>query len=166
VSHSEEASVRPVVVAVAANLLVAVAKGVAAALTGSAAMLAKTTHSVADTCNEVLLYVGVRRGLRPADDRHPLGYGQARYYWSLLAAVGIFVIGGLFAIVDGVESLRHPEPVTNVPVGVAVLLVSAGLEGLSWRTAHRQLRAEATARHLDLDEYVAVPRTRRRPRCS
>lgn len=151
-SHSEEASVRPVVVAVAANLLVAVAKGVAAALTGSAAMLAETTHSVADTCNEVLLYVGVR----PADDRHPLGYGQARYYWSLLAAVGIFVIGGLFAIVDGVKSLRHPEPVTNVPVGVAVLLVSAGLEGLSWRTAHRQLRAEATARHLDLGEYVAV----------
>jgi cation diffusion facilitator family transporter len=156
VSHSEEASVRTVVVAVAANLLVAVAKGVAAALTGSAAMLAETTHSVADTCNEVLLYVGVRRGLRPADDRHPLGYGQARYYWSLLAAVGIFVIGGLFAIVDGVKSLRHPEPVTNVPVGVAVLLVSAGLEGLSWRTAHRQLRAEATVRHLDLGEYVAV----------
>jgi cation diffusion facilitator family transporter len=156
VSHSEEASVRTVAVAVAANLLVAVAKGVAAALTGSAAMLAETTHSVADTGNEVLLYVGVRRGLRAADDRHPLGYGQARFFWSLLAAVGIFVIGGLFAIVDGVESLRHPEPVTNVPVGVAVLLVSAGLEGLSWRTAHRQLRAEATARHLDLSEYVAV----------
>jgi cation diffusion facilitator family transporter len=156
VSHSEDASVRTVVVAVAANLLVAVAKGVAAALTGSAAMLAETTHSIADTCNEVLLYVGVRHGLRPADDRHPLGYGQARYFWSLLAAVGIFVIGGLFAIVDGVKSLRHPEPVTNVPAGVAVLLVSAALEGLSWRTAHRQLRAEATARHLDLGEYVAV----------
>jgi len=85
-----------------------------------------------------------------------LGYGQARYYWALLAAVGIFVVGGLFAIYDGVQSLRHPEPVSNVPVGVAVLLVSAGLEGLSWRTAHRQLRAEAAARHLDLGEYVAV----------
>jgi Cation efflux family len=60
------------------------------------------------------------------------------------------------SLADGVQSLRHPEPVTNVPVGVAVLLVSAGLEGLSWRTAHRQLRAEATARHLDLGEYVAV----------
>jgi cation diffusion facilitator family transporter len=156
VSHSGEASVRTVVVAVAANLLVAVAKGVAAALTGSAAMLAETTHSIADTGNEVLLYVGVRRGLRPPDDRHPLGYGQARYYWSLLAAVGIFVIGGLLAIADGIQSLRDPEPLTDVPVGVAVLLVSAGLEGLSWRTAHRQLRAEATARQLDLGEYVAV----------
>jgi cation diffusion facilitator family transporter len=156
VTHSEDASVRTVVVAVAANLLVAVAKGVAAALTGSAAMLAETTHSIADTGNEVLLYVGLRRGMRPADDRHPLGYGQARYFWSLLAAVGIFVVGGLLAIADGVQSLRHPEPLTNVPVGVAVLLVSAGLEGLSWRTAHRQLRAEANARHLELGEYVAT----------
>jgi cation diffusion facilitator family transporter len=156
VTGNGDASARTVIVAAAANLLVAVAKGVAAALTGSAALLAETTHSIADTGNEVLLYVGVRRGLRPADDRHPLGYGQARYYWALLAAVGIFVIGGLFAIYDGVQSLRHPEPLDDVPVGVAVLLVSAGLEGLSWRTAHRQLRAEANARHLDLGEYVAV----------
>jgi cation diffusion facilitator family transporter len=111
---------------------------------------------VADTCNEALLYVGVRHGARPADDRHPFGYGQARYFWSLLAAVGIFVVGGLFAINDGVQTLRHPEPVTSVPVGVAVLLVSAALEGLSWRTARRQLRADATARHLDVGEYVAT----------
>src|SRR5215204_6678847 len=75
VTDSEEATVRTVVVAVAANLLVAVAKGVTAVLTGSAAMLAETTHSIADTANEVLLYVGVRHGARPADDRHPLGYG-------------------------------------------------------------------------------------------
>lgn len=138
-SQTEDASVRTVVVAVAANLLIAVAKAIAAALTGSAALLAETTHSLADTCNEVLLYVGVRHGMRPADDLHPFGHGQARYYWSLLAAVGIFVVGGLFAIADGVQTLRHPEPVANVPVGVAVLLVSAGLEGLSWRTACRQL---------------------------
>ena len=156
VIQSEDASVRTVVVAVAANLLVAVAKGVAAVLTGSAAMLAETTHSIADTANEVLLYVGLRRGARPADDRHPLGYGQARYFWALLAAVGIFAVGGLLAIVDGVQSLRHPEPLTDVGVGVAVLVVSAALEGLSWRTAHRQLRAEASARHLDLGEYLAV----------
>lgn len=74
----------------------------------------------------------------------------------MLAAVGIFVVGGLFAIADGVQTLRRPEPVTNVPVGVAVLLVSAALEGLSWRTARRQLRAEAAARHLDLGEYLVT----------
>ena len=143
------------VVAVAANLLVAVAKGVAALLTGSAAMLAETTHSIADTFNEVLLYVGV--GAVPsADEAHPFAYGKAGYIWSLLAAVGIFVVGGLFAIAVGVQTLRRPEPVTNVAVGVAVLLISAGLEATSWRRARRQLRSEAGARHLDLGEYLVT----------
>jgi cation diffusion facilitator family transporter len=145
-----------VVVAVTANLLIAVAKGVAALLTGSAAMLAETTHSIADTFNEVLLYVGVRSGARPADERHPFAYGKAGYIWSLLAAVGIFVVGGLFAIAVGVQTLRSPEPVTNVAVGVAVLLISAGLEATSWRRARRQLRSEAAARHLDLGEYLVT----------
>jgi cation diffusion facilitator family transporter len=156
VSQADDASVRTVLVAVAANVLVALAKAVAAALTGSAALLAETTHSVADAFNEVLLYVGVRRGARPVDERHPFGHGQVRYAWSLLAAVGVFVVGGLFAISDGVRTLRHPEPVTDVAVGVAVLLVSAALEGVSWRTARRQVRAEANARHLDLGEYLAT----------
>jgi cation diffusion facilitator family transporter len=151
-----EASTRTVVIAVAANLLVTLAKAVAAVLTGSAAMLAETTHSVADTCNEVLLYIGVRRGSRPADDQHPFGYGQSRYFWSLLAAVGVFVIGGLLAIWDGMQTLISPEPVTNVPIGIAVILVSAVLEGISWRTARRELRAEASARHLDISTYVAT----------
>jgi cation diffusion facilitator family transporter len=155
-TQPENASLRTVVVAVAANLLIAVAKGVAALLTGSAAMLAETTHSIADTFNEVLLYVGVRSGARPADDRHPFAYGKAGYIWSLLAAVGIFVVGGLFAIAVGVQTLRSPEPVTNVAVGVAVLLISAGLEATSWRRARRQLRSEAAARHLDLGEYLVT----------
>jgi cation diffusion facilitator family transporter len=156
VTQPGDASLRTVVVAVAANLLVAVAKGVAALLTGSAAMLAETTHSIADTFNEVLLYVGVRSGARPADERHPFAYGKAGYIWSLLAAVGIFVVGGLFAIAVGVQTLRRPEPVTNVAVGVAVLLISAGLEATSWRRARRQLRSEAAARHLDLGEYLVT----------
>jgi divalent metal cation (Fe/Co/Zn/Cd) transporter len=74
----------------------------------------------------------------------------------LLAAVGIFVVGGLFAIAVGVQTLRRPEPVTNVGVGVAVLLISAGLEATSWRRARRQLRSEAAARHLDLGEYLVT----------
>ena len=155
-TQPEDASLRTVVVAVAADLLVAVAKAIAALLTGSAAMLAETTHSIADTFNEVLLYVGVRSGARPADERHPFAYGKAGYIWSLLAAVGIFVVGGLFAIAVGVQTLRRPEPVTNVAVGVAVLLISAGLEATSWRRARRQLRSEAAARHLDLGEYLVT----------
>jgi cation diffusion facilitator family transporter len=156
VTQPVDASLRTVVVAVAANLLIAVAKGVAALLTGFAAMLAETAHSIADTFNEVLLYFGVRSGARPANERHPFAYGKAGYIWSLLAAVGIFVVGGLFAIAVGVQTLLHPEPVTDVAVGVAVLLVSAGLEAMSWRTAHRQLRSEAAARQLDLGEYLVT----------
>jgi cation diffusion facilitator family transporter len=155
-TQPEDASLRTVVVAVTANLLIAVAKGAAALLTGSAAMLAETAHSIADTFNEVLLYVGVRSGARPADERHPFAYGKAGYIWSLLAAVGIFVVGGLFAIAVGVQTLRSPEPVTNVAVGVAVLLISAGLEATSWRRARRQLRSEAAARHLDLGEHLVT----------
>lgn len=151
-----EASARTVVIAVLANLLVALAKAAAAVLTGSAALAAETAHSVADTCNEVLLYIGVRHGRRPPDELHPFGYGQARYFWSLLAAVGVFVIGGLLAIYEGVHTLQHPEPLTDVPVGIAVILVSAVLEGISWRTARRELRAEAAARQLGLAESVAT----------
>jgi cation diffusion facilitator family transporter len=151
-----EASMRTVVVAVLANVLVALAKLVAAVLTGSAAMAAETTHSFADTANEVLLYIGVRRGNRPADPQHPFGYGQSRYFWSLLAAVGVFVIGGLVAIWDGVSTLMSPEPLTDVPIGVGVIVVSAVLEGISWRTARRELRDEAEARHLDVATSVAT----------
>lgn len=142
-------------VAVAVNLAIAAAKGAAAVVTGSAALTAETTHSVADTCNEVLLYLGVRRSGRPPDERHPFGYGQVRYFWSLLAAVGIFTIGGLFAIYDGVRTLQHPGKVTDVAVGIGVLVVSAALEAVSWRTAHRQLRGEAAARNLDLGQHIA-----------
>ena len=151
-----DASIRTVVVAVLINLLVTLAKAVAALLTGSAAMAAETTHSVADTANEILLYIGVRRGSRPADEQHPFGYGQSRYFWSLLAAVGVFVIGGLVAIWDGMQTLIHPEPLTDVPVGLGVIAVSAVLEGVSWRTARRELRVEADARHLDISTYIAT----------
>jgi cation diffusion facilitator family transporter len=151
-----EASVRTVIVAIATNLLVAIAKGVAATLTGSAAMAAETAHSIADTCNEALLFIGVRRGLHAPDDQHPFGYGQARYFWSLLAAVGVFVIGGLVAIYDGINTLRHPQPLDNVPVGIAVLLVSAVFEAVSWRTARKELREEATRRQMGLAESIAT----------
>jgi hypothetical protein len=165
-TETEDASLRTVVVAVAANLLIAVAKGGAAVLTGSAAMAAEATHSVADTCNEVLLYVGLRHGARPADARHPFGYGQARYFWSLLAAVGIFVIGGLFAIDEGIQTLRHPEPVTNVPVGVAVLLVSAALEGCRGaRPADSCARRPPPAMSTSANTS-SPPRTPRPRRCS
>jgi cation diffusion facilitator family transporter len=148
-------STRTVLVAVLVNFAIAVAKALAAAVTGSAALWAETAHSVADTGNEVLLFVGLRRSARPKDPRHPFGHGQERWFWTFLAALGLFVVGGVLSVIKGIDTLRHGIPVESVGVGVAVLVVSSVLEAISWRTAHRQLREEATARNRTLTQQIA-----------
>ena len=153
-SSDSEESTRTVIIALLTNLAVAVAKGIAAAVTGSAAMFAETAHSIADTMNEVLLVVGVRRSSRSADDMHPHGYGEERYFWSLLAALGVFIAGGVVAIAEGVESLLDPQPVEFAGVGLAVLAVSAVLEGISWRVSRRQLQSDAGRRGVTVRTYV------------
>ena len=142
------------VIALVVNLLIASAKGVAAMLSGSGALLAEAGHSVADTGNELFLLIALNRSGRPADDTHPFGYGAERFYWSLLAAIGIFVAGGLTAIWDGVRQLQNPREVTDVWLGYAVLAVSLVLDGASWRTAYRQLRGESRGRGLSLSTYL------------
>lgn len=96
-------------VAIVANLAIAVFKYVAAAITGSPAMLAEAFHSTADTGNEFLMLLGMKRSLRPADTLHPFGHGKVLYFYSLLVAVYIFGIGGGFAIYQGISHLGHPE---------------------------------------------------------
>ncbi len=149
-----EGSARTVVIALATNLAVAVAKGVAAYITGSAAMLAETAHSIADSLNEFLLFIGVQRSRRSADATHPHGYGEERYFWSLLAAIGVFVAGGVVSIAEGIEALLDPSPVEFIEVGLAVLAVSAVLEGISWRVSRRQLRRDAGRRGLSVRTYL------------
>ncbi|WP_131740124.1 cation diffusion facilitator family transporter [Actinomadura roseirufa] len=150
-----EESVLTVLLALAANLGIAVAKIVAALITGSASLAAEAAHSVADTVNEVLLLVGLRRSGRPADRRHPLGYGKERYIWTLLVAVAIFGMGALFAFYQGVQTFtgRHAAEAGSA-VGYAVLGVSFALEGISWRQAVRQVRAAARAEDLPLAAYI------------
>src|SRR3954469_9086911 len=106
--RTTDASLGSVIAALAANTAIAAAKGTAAALTGSPALLAETLHTVADAGNEVFLYVAIRRSRRPADPSHPFGYGPERYYWALLAAIGMFVVGGAVSIWNGFEALLHP----------------------------------------------------------
>ncbi|MGI5240817.1 cation diffusion facilitator family transporter [Dactylosporangium sp. CA-139066] len=151
-----EDSTRTVVVAAAANLGIAAAKAVAALLTGSAALWAETLHSLADTGNEVLLWLGLRRSKRGADRRHPFGYGQERFFWAFLAALGIFLVGGLLSVAEGVRSLLVPEPLQSPWIGIAVLVVSAAFEGYSWRTARRQLRRDAARRRRSVREHLAL----------
>lgn len=153
---SDTESRRTAVVAVLANVGVLVAKGVAAVLTGSAVMLAETFHSLADVLNELLLLLGVARSQRPADALHPRGHGPDRYFWSLLAAVGILVAGGFASIAEGVRAVLDPRPLENVGVGFAVLALSAALEGGSWLVARRQLRRDALLHEVDADELIDV----------
>jgi cation diffusion facilitator family transporter len=139
----QDESLFSVLAALAANTAIAIAKGIAAALTGSAALLAETLHTVADTGNEVLLWIAVRRSGRPADPTHPLGYGPERYYWALLAAVGMFVVGGAVSIWEGIRALINPPELDAFWVGVTVLVIALVLDGSSRLVAIRTLNRQA-----------------------
>ncbi len=141
-----------VLVAGAANVVVLVAKLVAGVLTGSSAMLAEAAHSFADTLNQAFLFTSVRQGRRPADREHPFGYGQERYFWSLLAAFGIFIAGAGFSVFEGVLSL-HSQTHGYV-IAYVVLGVSAVAEGTSFIRATHQLRGEARRSHTELLDHV------------
>ncbi len=137
------ASARTVWIAFGANVLVGVAKSIAAVVTGSASMLAEAAHSWADTGNEVFLLVANRRSYRPPDRAHPLGYGREAYVWSLLAALGLFVAGAAVSVTHGIQELITPEPATNFIVGYVVLALSFVLEGVSLLRSIRQARPTA-----------------------
>ena len=121
--------------AIVANLGIAIAKFVAAAITGSAAMMAEGIHSAVDTGNELLLLVGESNSARPPDATHPFGYGKAVYFWARIVALSVFSLGGGLSIYHGVRGLLDPQPVTDPLVGYAVLGVAALFEGYSWNLA-------------------------------
>src|SRR6476619_8156352 len=109
-----EESVGTVLVAGSANLAIAVAKLVGGLLSGSTAMLAEAAHSFADTLNQVFLMAALKRSKKPADAQHPFGYGMERYFWSLIAAVGIFVLGAGYSVFEGIRSMLHEEPLGSL----------------------------------------------------
>ena len=149
-------SLLTVLVAFGVNILIAVAKSVAAVVTGSASILAEAAHSWADAGNEVFLLIANRRSRRPPDPKHPLGHGREAYVWSLLAAVGLFVAGAAISIAHGVQELINPEPATDFVVGYVVLAVSFVLESVSFLQSIRQARPEAQSMQRDLIEHVLV----------
>ena len=132
-----------VVVAFLANVLVAVAKSVAAMLTGSASLVAEAAHSWADAGNEVFLLIADRKSARKADDTHPLGFGREAYVWSLFAAVGLFTAGAVVAVMHGIQELFDPEPATDFGIAYLVLGISFVLEGVSLTQSVVQLRRGA-----------------------
>ncbi|HEV7932332.1 MAG TPA: cation diffusion facilitator family transporter [Actinomadura sp.] len=150
--HKE--STLTVLLALGANGGIAIAKGVAAVITGSASMAAEAAHSVADTFNEVLLLTALHRSTRAADRRHPLGYGKERYIWTLLVAVTIFGMGALFAFMRGIETLLDHQGESDPTVGYVVLAIAFVLEAVSWGQAFRQVRADAREHGLGLRPYI------------
>jgi len=136
-----------VLVALAANVVIAVAKTVGGLIAGSPALLSEAAHSVADSMNEVFLLAALRRSRRRADSRHPFGYGKERFFWSLLAAVGIFVMGGCFSFFQAFEALRRgaAESYDGYVAGLVVLGVALVSEGISLLRALHQVRVQGGA---------------------
>ena len=127
--------------AIVANLGIATAKFIVAALTGSAAMLAEGIHSAVDTGNELLLLVGEKISARKPDARHPFGYGKAVYFWALIVALSVFSLGGGLSIYHGIHSLQAPEPLTDPFWNYVVLGVAFLFEGYSWNVSRRALNS-------------------------
>jgi cation diffusion facilitator family transporter len=120
-----------VVVALACNLGIAVAKFAAAAWTGSSAMLSEAIHSLVDTCNQVLLLYGIKRAARPPDENHPFGHARELYFWSFIVAILLFSLGAGVAIYEGIDKIKHPHEIDNAYILYLVLGVSIILEGIS-----------------------------------
>jgi cation diffusion facilitator family transporter len=124
--------------ALGANLGIAAAKFVAAAFTGSSAMLTEGVHSVVDSLNQILLLYGQKASQRPPDEIHPLGYGRELYFWSFVVAILIFATGAGLSIYEGVRHILHPQPAESATIAYIVLAISVVLEGASWVTAMRE----------------------------
>jgi len=147
-------STTTVIVAFLANLLIAVAKTVAAFLTGSASMVAESAHSWADTGNEIFLFIADKRGVKQRDDDHPLGYGKETYVWSMFAAFGLFTVGAVVSIQHGISQLGAAEEAEDYLVNYVVLAVAFLLEGTSFLQAFRQARGSARAGQVPTLRFV------------
>ncbi|WP_180838901.1 cation diffusion facilitator family transporter [Variovorax sp. RO1] len=132
--------------AIAANVAIAATKFVVAGITGSSAMLSEGIHSAVDTFNGVLLLVGIRLSQRPATAEHPFGHGKELYFWSLIVAVLIFGLGGGVSFYEGIQHMRHPEPMRDPTWNYVVLGLAALFEGTSFFIALREFRREARGR--------------------
>lgn len=142
-------SMKAVVTAVAGNGFVTMAKFIGFFYSGSSALLAEAVHSLADTANQGLLYLGLRRSEREADDRHHFGYGQERYFWNLVSAVTIFFVGCVYTIMHAIDSLKHDHQPELSPIAFVIIGIAFLVEGYSFLVAltefNKQRKEQNTA---------------------
>ena len=141
-------SVRTILYALGANIGIFIAKAVAAAITGSGAMLAEAVHSLADCGNQGLLLWGMKQAKRPPTPDYPLGYGKEVYFWSFLVALMLFSVGGAFSVYEGIHKMLEPEPIERPVIGVAVLAFSLALEWWSLRACLQEVNKTRGAQSL------------------
>ena len=131
-----------ILAAFSANLFIAVVKFVVAYFSASSAMLAEAIHSAADTLNQILLFVGIKKAAKKADELHPFGFSGEAYFWSFIVAIILFTTGAIFSIYEGIHKLRHPAPVDHIQYAFLVLGIAIIAEALSLRTAFRKINIE------------------------
>jgi len=151
--NSQE-SVRTIIIALVANVVIAVAKLISGLMSGSTAMLAEAAHSFADSSNEVLLAISLRRAKKPADDRHPLGHGRERFLWAFMAAVASFLIGGCFSIAMAIHELTHETATKHTLSAWIVLGVAFLADGFSWVQSVGQAVDEAREHKRSLSVHL------------
>jgi cation diffusion facilitator family transporter len=149
---------KTVLVALFANAAVAVVKLAGGLMAGSSAMLAEAAHSLADTTNQAFLLVSIGMSDREPTPEQPFGYGQARFLWTFMAAVGMFVAGAIFAIGYGVYALLNPSEESKLVIAYATLLIAFVAEGISWIRAVRQTRREASEQNQPALRYARESR--------
>jgi cation diffusion facilitator family transporter len=149
-----EGTTRAVLAAFAGNLAIAITKAIAAYVTGSGALVAETAHSIADSVNQILLYVGIRRSVQPPTEKHPLGHGKERYFWALIVALFLFFGGGIFSIYEAFERFTHPQLLGTVWVGFAVLGLSIIFETFSLSVAVREVRHAAHQEGISVGRFL------------
>ena len=141
-------SVKSIIFALCANLAIAVSKLIAAAVTGSGSMMAESIHSLADTGNQLLLLLGIKRAKRPPTPDYPLGFGKAIYFWSFIVALMLFSMGGVFSIYEGFHKFHHPESLNYPYIAIGVILFSMIAESVSMWGCLREVNKERRERTL------------------
>ena len=131
---------KAVIVALSANILIALMKFTAAIFINSSALLAEGFHSLADTGNQAFLLLGIRLSARPPDRSHPFGHARERYFWSFVVSLSIFVIGAALSVNEGITKILHPKPLHQPGWGFLVIAFSFFFDGYSWSIAFRQVR--------------------------